>query len=144
MIALGLSLRRAALVDRSSHYSGTILSPSVGALSEETCSCYYAAVVHSSGAFSIPLLPLKHPQFPKYQHAVLVSASSFWCLEQYPYSTVYYRLLLSLSFPLFVLFSHLNLISAFSVGSTGWFSSFFSTSTPKVQRCSNLVDLAKC
>ena len=41
-------------------------------------------------------------------------------------------------------FKLVSAFSAFSVGSTRWFSMVFPTSTPKVQRCADLVDLEKC
>ena len=47
-------------------------------------------------------------------------------------------------FRLLVTFSLGSAFSEFSVGSTRWFSMVFSTSTPKVQRNADLVDLEKC
>ena len=47
-------------------------------------------------------------------------------------------------FRLSVTFSLESAFSAFSVGSTRWFSMVFSTSTPKVRRSVDLLDPEKC
>ena len=71
------------------------------------------------------------------EYQYLVYASSFSSLHCCPDHIVY-----RLSFIIFLLFAWCCLFCIFG-GSTGWFSRVFSTSTPKVQRNVNLVDVEK-